>query len=147
MKAQTLDNTSGLFLDLMFIATDIDLKVFLDDERLFATYLANDIGIESSHIDSQDSLALLLNFIFNTDVTLTELAGSANRKVYDLTSYKDTCIPIDVLERNYPDWIKKSRRENTMDQYGNLVSITGYIKRNHAKKHLVLTVEKRNNAD
>ncbi|MCY4779078.1 hypothetical protein ORI89_05415 [Sphingobacterium sp. UT-1RO-CII-1] len=144
MKKQKSDNTSGLFLDLMFIATDnIDFKVFLNDERLFATYLANDIVIESSHIDNQGNLALLLNFIFNTDVTLTEFADSANRKVYDLTLYKDTCIPIDDLERDYPAWIKENRRENTMDEYGNLVSIAGYIRRNHVKKHLLLTVEKK----
>lgn len=144
MMKQQSDNTSELFLDLMFIATDtIDLKAFLDDDLLFATYLANGIGIESSHIDNQDSLALLLNFIFNTDVTLIELSSSENKKVYDLTSYKDTCISIDDLERNYPAWIKESRQENTMDEYGNLVSITGYIRRNQTKKHLVLTVEKR----
>ncbi|ERJ61321.1 hypothetical protein [Sphingobacterium paucimobilis] len=144
MKVHTSDSTSELSLDLMFIATDtVDLKVFLDDDPLFATYLGNETGIESSYTENQDNLILLLEFIFNTKVTLTELTESANRKVYDLTFYKDRCISIEDLERNYLIWIEESGHDNNMDEYGNLVSIIGYIRRNQGKKHLLLTVEKR----
>ncbi|WP_210352857.1 hypothetical protein [Sphingobacterium tabacisoli] len=89
MKAQISHNTSELSLDLMFIATDtVDLKAFLDNDRFFALYLGNETGIESSYTENQDNLILLLEFIFNTNVTLTELTESANRKVYDLTFFK-----------------------------------------------------------
>lgn len=57
MKKQKSDNTSGLSLDLSFIATDnVDPKIFLDDDRLFSIYLNNEAGIESSYIDNQDNL-------------------------------------------------------------------------------------------
>jgi hypothetical protein len=144
IELQILDDLSELFMDLMFVATDnIDKEVFLNDDRLFSIYLVDEMGIESSYIDNHDNLIRLLNFLFNTNVNLTELTSSVNRKVYDLTLYKNNCISTDTLDQEYQIWLNKSGRENNMDEYGNLIGIVSYIKRNEDKEYLVLITEKR----
>ena len=144
IELQILDDLSELFMDLMFVATDvIDKEVFLDDDRLFSIYLTDKMGIESSFIDNENNLVRLLNFVFKTNVNLTQLTSSKDRTVYDLTSYKNNCISTDDLENNYQTWIQESGRENNMDEYGNFIGIIAYIKRNADKKYLVLICEKR----
>lgn len=144
IELQILDDLSELFMDLMFVATDvIDKEVFLDDNRLFSIYLSDEMGIESSFIDNHNNLIRLLNFVFKTNVNLTELTSSKDRTVYDLTSYKTNCISTDTLEKEYQMYLEDTGRENNMDEYGKLIGIIGYIKRNADKTHLVLIAEKR----
>jgi len=144
IELQILDDLSELFMDLMFVATDtIDKEVFLNDDRLFSIYLVDEMGIESSYIDNLDNLILLLNFLSNTNMSLTELTSSVDRKVYDLTLYKNNCISTDTLDQEYQNWLSESGRENNMDEYGNLIGIVSYLKRNEDNKHLVLITEKR----
>lgn len=140
IELQILDDLSELFMDLMFVATnEFDNEVFLNDDRLFR----DDLSIESSFIDTHVNLIKLLNFIFNTKVTLTELTSSADKKVYDLTPYKNNCISTDTFEKEYYLLLEDTGRENNMDEYGNLIGIISYIKRNLDKMHLVLITEKR----
>ena len=128
----------------MFVATDtIDKEVFLNDDQLFSIYLDDEMGIESSFIDHHENLIRLLNFLFNTNVSLAELTSSMDRKVYDLTLYKNNCISTDILDQKYQNWLSESGRENNMDEFGNLIGIISYIKRNEDKKHLILITEKR----
>jgi hypothetical protein len=148
IELQILDDLSELFMDLMFVATDvIDKDVFLNDDQLFRIYLTDEKGIESAFVDNHGNLIRLLNFIFKRNVSLTELASSMDRIIYDLTSYKDTCISDDDLESVYQNWIDESGQENNMDAYGSFVSIIAYIKHNSDKKHLILISEKRKHWD
>jgi hypothetical protein len=147
-----LDDLSDLFIDLVFIATDlIDTEVLLNEDELLEEYLVEDengyIGLESAYIDNESNLEKMLNFLFGTKVELKRLASSNGREVFDLTEFKQTCITTDELEGNYQEWIENSGRDNTMDEYGNLICIIGYVTRCINKKNLVLITEKRKHFD
>jgi hypothetical protein len=86
----------------------------------------------------------MLSFLFKTKVELKRLVSGNGKEVFDLTEFKKTCITTDDLERSYQEWILSSGRENTMNEYGNLVSIVGYITRFINKKNLVLITNKEN---
>lgn len=139
-----LEELAALFMDLTFVATDfIDQEAFLNDERLYDVYLSDYTEIQSAYIDNQDNLMLLLSFIFTIEMNLIEVASSDERTVYDLTTYIDKCISIETLDNGYKSWLKKSGRENTMDEYGNLLGIVSYLQHSTNKKHLLLIADRR----
>jgi len=143
-----LDHLGDLFIDLTFIATDlIDTDILLNEDKLLEEYLVEDengyIGVESAYIDNESNLEKMLSFLFGSRVELKRLASSNGKEVFDLTEFKQTCITTDKLEQSYQEWIKSTARENTIDEYGNLVGIIGYVTRCVDKKNLVLITEKR----
>jgi len=139
-----IDELSELFIDLTFVATDkIDYEILLNEDKLFDTYLKKENGLESAFIDNNDNLSKLLKFVFKKNIELKELICDKNKKLYDLTDIKNDCITTDELETKYEDWITLSGRENSMDEYGNLIGIIGYVRNNFDKKHLILITEKR----
>ncbi|MGB4776225.1 MAG: hypothetical protein WBP45_13705 [Daejeonella sp.] len=145
-----LDNLADLFMDLTFIATnEIDFNTLLNEEKLFATFLSEDtngfLGLESAFVDNFENLKEMLTFLFKVKIEFKELTSNNDKQIFDLTDYKDKCISTDELENNYQEWIKISGRQNTMDEYGNLIGIIGYVGRNLDKKHLLLLTEKRRN--
>jgi hypothetical protein len=144
IELNILDDLSELFIDLYFVATDfIDYETLLNEDKLFETYLTDDLGIESAYINNFDNLNLLLNFVFKTKTIFTELASNNYKQIFDLTQYKQNFISTSELESNYQEWIKNSNRENTMDEYANLIGIINYIDKNIKKKNLLLITEKR----
>jgi len=144
-----LDDLGDLFIDLIFIATDlIDTDVLLNEDKFLEEYLVEEdengyIGFESAYIDNESNLEKMLSFLFGSRVELKRLASSNGKEVFDLTEFKQTCITTDELEGRYQEWIKSSGRENTMDEYGNLINIIGYVRRRVDKKNLLLMTEKR----
>jgi hypothetical protein len=143
-----LDNLADHFIDLTFIATDeIDSNTLLNEEKLFDTFLSDDtngfLGLESAFIDNFKNLKAMLTFLFKEEIEFKELTSNNDKQVFELTGYKGNCISTDELENSYQEWIKISGRQNTMDEYGNLIGIIGYIKRNLDKKNLLLLTEKR----
>lgn len=143
-----LDNLADLFIDLTFIATnEIDFNTLLNEEKLFATFLSDDtngfLGLESAFIDNFENLKNMLTFLFKLEFEFKEVTSNDDKQIFDLTDYKDNCISTYELENNYQEWIKISGRQNTMDEYGNLICIIGYINRNIDKKNLLLLTEKR----
>ena len=139
-----LDDLAELFIDLTFVATDtIDVEIFLNEDKFSATYITDELGLETAFIDNYDNLVRLLTFLFKRNITLTPLNSNTHKQVYDLTQYKQDCLTFDELENQYQEWITISDRGNTMDEYGNLIGLIGYIHKNIDKKHLVLISEKR----
>ena len=140
-----LSDLSEMFMDLTFVATDkIDFDVLLNDQKLFDTYwIDNELLLGTSFIDNYDNLVHMLTFLFKTNATLTRLTSNNDKDVFDLTTYKHQCITENELEDKYQEWVDIVERENTMDEYGNLIGVIGYINRNLDKKHLLLITEKR----
>jgi hypothetical protein len=134
-------------IDLTFVATDqIDIKVLLNEALLFESYLKEEgghLGLESVTIDNEVNINHMLAFLFGTNFSLSESMVNSGKQLIDLTTYKKNCISFDQLEKNYQDWIKLTNRENTMDEYGTLLGVIGYVHRNLGKNHLVLIIEKR----
>ena len=134
-------------LDLTFITdTRIDLDILLNEDKSLQTYILNDqdghAGTETGYIDTEENLVHLMTFLFGDNFTFQELAHSKCRRVVDLTAYKQNCITKEQFEAGYPEWIKLSGRENTMDEYGNIICIIGFITKNIDKKHLVVIIKK-----
>jgi hypothetical protein len=144
VELQILEDLSELFIDLIFVATDkIDFDELLNENRLFEKYITEDLGIESAYIDNFKNLKNLLNFIFNKDFELSEIASNEDKQIFDLTEYRNSCIKTKELEEKYNEWILLSKRENTMDEYGQLIGIISYITKKNDKNNLILITEKR----
>ncbi|MDR2841380.1 MAG: hypothetical protein LBV75_09035 [Paludibacter sp.] len=130
---------------LIFIATDIvDNECLLDDNKFFKTYITVDKdgfwGVESCFFEDTN-LSTLLDFIFQKQISIDHICITNNRQLIELSKYKNNCINFEQLEEQYPQWIELTQRDNTMDEYGTILGIIGYINRNQHKKHLILKVE------
>ncbi len=130
-------------MELIFVATDdVNLNDLLDEESLFRTYLNSDpngeLLLEAAEIDSADNLQKLLKFLFFTEDNIEAVVVKAEKQVFELTQYRNKCLTFEQLENRYIKWLEISGRENTMDEYGNLLGIVGYINRNRGKQNLFL---------
>jgi hypothetical protein len=141
-----LDNLADLFMDVIFVAIDnIRFDTLLDEDKFINTYVTeiDELGIESTYAENQEDLIRMLTFIFSQPVGLTELASNGDKEIYDLTHYKHNCITHEMLEAKYENWTLLSNRENTMNEFGFLMGVISYIRKNIDKKHLVIITEKR----
>lgn len=130
-------------MELNFVATDdFNVDDLLDDELLFKNYLVTDannfLGLESAYIDSFANLQKMLNFLFCSEVNMVRVASKDEKQIFELSFYKNKCLTFDQLDDKYLEWLEISRRQNTMDEYGNLLGIIGYINRNREKQNLFL---------
>lgn len=143
-----IDAIKEIALELTFIATDhIESDLLLNDEKLLDRFLVQDydeyIGIEVYLIDGQENFKSLMNFLFLESDSPKSIHTSGDKELFDLSSIRTNCIGTDELESRYENWIKISERENSMDEYGSILGIIGYIKRNSNKKYLMLKTEKK----
>lgn len=138
--------SSASFINLNFIGTNnVDFDRLLRDENYFEPFLADDINgnseIEGAYMDTMENVQKLLNFVFNQQIDLVELSSNQNKKIFDLSKYKNLCISYDFLESNFKNWLVISSREGTMDEYGNLIFIIGFINSHREKEYLILVTE------
>lgn len=144
VELQILEDLSELFIDVIFVATDkIDLDELLNENRLFEKYITEDLGIGSAYIDNFKNLKILLNIILKKDFELTEIASNEDKQIFDFTEYKNCCIETNELEEKYNQWISISKRENTMEEYGQFIGIVSYITKKNDKNNLIVITEKR----
>lgn len=98
-------------------------------------------SLESMVIDRKENIGKLLEFLFQRKTELTEIQLSENISIFDLSSLIGKSIDLNQLENDYQKWIKISGRNNTMDEYGALLGLIGFLERNSDKKQLILRVE------
>lgn len=141
------DSIIDFFLDVTFVATnDSEPEILFDDDNLFEAYLFKEdeyMGLESLTIEGFEEFKKMFQFLFETENEFDELASKNCRQVFDLTKFKNQCISFDELDSRYPEWINSSGRLNTMDEYGTLLGVIGYVHRNKDKQNLFLIAEKR----
>jgi hypothetical protein len=141
-----LDNLADLFMDVYFVATNsIDANILLDEEKFIAAFVTdiNVQGFESVYAENQEDLIQMLTLVFKQSISLTELVSNGDRYVYDLTKFRRSCITVEELDLEYEQWIQESKRVNTMNRYGMIMSAVSYIKKNSDKEHFVMITEKR----
>ena len=141
-----LDNLADLFMDVYFVATNtIDINILLDEEKFIKAFVTDidEQVFESGYAENQDDLLRMLTLIFKQPIRLTALTSDNDRNVYDLTNFKQSCITVDELDRKYEQWIEESERENSMTQYGIIMSVVAYLTNNSDKTHLVMITERR----
>lgn len=135
-----LDDLSELFIDLTFVATNRpDFEVLLSNN----TWFQEESDFSCAYIDNIDNLKKMLSFVFDSEIELNELALEAEKCVLDLTPHKNKGVTIEYLENNYEAWIELSNRENSMNEYGSLIEVIGYIEQSKSKMNLLLLIEKR----
>lgn len=141
-----LDNLADLFMDVYFVATNsIDTNILLDEDKFIKAFVT-DIdkqGFEAVYAENQDDLVRILTLIFKQPIILTELISNGNREVYNLPNFRKHCITVDELDLKYEQWVEENKRENSMNQYGMIMSTVAYINNNLDKKYLTVIAERR----
>jgi hypothetical protein len=137
-----------MIIDVTFVATNVvEHDVLLSEEKLFNSYLPKDndgrLGLEAVWIDSYVNLDKMLAFLFKVPIDTPLRDVENKRAIFDLSKYKNDFLSFEELENRYQSWIHESGRANTMDEYGQLLGVVGYLLKNRDKKHLMLIVKKR----
>lgn len=128
-------------MELIFIGlNESDDDILLNEEKFFDKYVTENLLFENKVIDDQNFFNVL-NFIFQTEVKLENLKSSGNRKLINLSQYKGKHLHPDDLEKKYFEWLDISQNDNTMNEYGSLICVLGYLESNKKKKELYLIVE------
>ena len=75
-------------------------------------------------------------------MALATARAKATRIFLKVNSAKKSDITtFEKQEEWYLDWIAESQRDNTMDEYGQIIGLIGYVERNRHKKHLLLILQ------
>jgi hypothetical protein len=129
--------------DITMFSTDEYILEEVNKEAIPEKYWYNDRGeylITGNTLDSEDPIYLLINFIFQGSEPVTEIHRSNNSYVLDLSALRQHLVDFDYLEKFYPEWLKRSQRSNTMDEYGMLLDFIGYARKGQDKKYLLMVV-------
>jgi hypothetical protein len=121
-------------IDLLKNEVDFfDNLVFTDDNGY--------LSIESVNLESPEDVNSLINFLFGKNDLPIDLYNDSQIKIIDLTNLKKDIVAIESLDNLYPIWLEETKRENTMDEYGMLICLIGYIQKNLSKKYLLLIIK------
>jgi hypothetical protein len=149
VELEIIESFGDVANELMFIATDVCKKsdLIIEDE-LLDKYMIEDsngfYGIESIIIDRNENIERLIEFIFQSKTELSGIQIAENISIYDLNYLNGKNIGLNQLENEYPEWIKRSDRNNTMDEYGSLLELISFLERNLNKKELILRIKNKN---
>ncbi|WP_288377142.1 hypothetical protein [Chryseobacterium culicis] len=128
-------------MELIFIGlNESDDDSLLDENLFFEKCTAENLLFENKVINDQNFFNVL-NFIFQTEVKLENVKSSGNRKLINLSQYKGQHLHPDDLEKKYFEWLDISQNDNTMNEYGSLICVLGYLESNKKKNELYLIVE------
>jgi len=146
VELERIESFGDVANELIFIATDnYNKSNFINENELLDKFMIQDkngfYSLESMVIDRKENIGKLLEFLFQRKTELTEIQLSENISIFDLSSLIGKSIDLNQLENDYQKWIKISGRNNTMDEYGTLLGLIGFLERNSGKKQLILRVE------
>ncbi|EFK33711.1 Uncharacterised protein [Chryseobacterium gleum] len=128
-------------MELIFIGLDKpDDDILLNEQKFLEKYTTEKLLFENKYINDWNFFNLL-NFIFQTEVKLENIKESGSRKLINLSQYKGQHLHPDLLENKYFEWLNISRNDNTMNEYGSLICVLGYLESNKKKNELYLIVE------
>ncbi len=98
------------------------------------------LSVEYFYVQEQKNVNIFFSFVFNGTSELPRLYDRDGLTIYDLSGVKSEVISVDELENQYIDWLSRSEHENTMDEYGMLLGVVGFIERNRYRKNLLAVV-------
>lgn len=128
-------------MELIFIGLDeSDDNSLLDENKFFEKCTTENLLFENKVINDQNFFNLL-NFIFQTEVKIEHIKESGIRKLINLSQYKGKHLHPNDLEKKYLEWLDISQNDNTMNEYGSLICVLGYLESNKNKNELYLIVE------
>jgi hypothetical protein len=132
-------------MEMLLFSTDyLDIDSIVNEESLYEKYLFEEstghASIELFEIDSFENANLLIQFLFNNK-NYDELFSDSKTIIYDLTKIKGDLITFEDLEIKYQIWLNRSKRNNTMDEYGALIGFIGYINRHPRENYLLIRLD------
>lgn len=132
-------------IDINLIAVDnYDLSNLMKEESMINNYLflekSGHPSIESYTLDSLNTFNLILKYLFKNHLTAHPLFINELVLIFDLTHEIKKIVSFEELEKFYADWIKETKRDNTMDEYGMFIGLIGYVQRNKERKHLLAVI-------
>lgn len=112
---------------------------FIDSDLLFDSegYLSLECGI----FDSIENAILSFKYLFGEIEDFDQIYQDNQTQIIDLTAIKSNITTFEKLEEWYSDWINESKRENSMDEYGQFIGLIGYVNRKQQKKHLFAIIK------
>lgn len=126
-------------MNFNFIASDdFDINNFRDIDKFVDNYP----DFQTVILNTEDELELLLDLIGSNDCASIELTNSEFLKYWDLSSIKFPEFDEDQFNQFYDDWIIKSQRENTMDEFGNLIFLIGLSSKWNKHKYRLIVRER-----
>lgn len=128
---------------LHFVAPDeIHQPDYLDDMDFAVAITENEKqpAFAEMQLNSYENVVNLLLFLFGEKIVPEVIISSAQAEVIDLTAFRSHCISTEEVENRYTEWLARSGRENTQDEFADLVCIAGFIHSNLHKKYLLLRI-------
>ncbi len=90
-------------------------------------------------LGGENELQLLLELIGIEEFRYHELIDSEFSRYWDLSAFKLPEFNEEQFDRFYQDWIDRSHRNNSMDEYGSLIFLQGLsLKWNKLNYRLIL---------
>lgn len=124
-----------------FIAGDnLDLSDFEDIETFIDKYS----DFQSVDLNSESELKLLFKTIGVLDAPEHELNNSDFVKYWDLSSFKLPELNKNDFDTFYDTWLNTSKRQNNMDEYGNLIFLQGLSSKWNKLRHRLVVMDKIN---
>ncbi len=109
-------------MNFNFIAGNtIDLNNFKDVEKFVDNYP----DFQTVVLNDEKELSLLLELMGITNTTTKDLVSSEFSKYWDLSTFKLPELNEKQFDIFYEKWIQNSKRNNNMDEYGNLIFLQG----------------------
>jgi len=109
-------------INLIFIASD---NFDIEDLNDITTFVDNYAGFQSVVLNNEDELELLLELMGVREFSCVELNSEAFSRYWDLSHVKLPELDDQQFGQFYENWIEKSNRENSMDEYGSLIFLSG----------------------
>jgi len=121
-----------------FIASD---NFNLEHLNHISTFVDNYPGFQTVALNDEGELELLLELIGITEFSCIELADEKFPKYWDLSHVKFPEFDNEQFDQFYQTWIQKSNRENSMDEYGSLIFLSGLSSRWNKLKYRFVVQE------
>lgn len=125
-------------MEFNFIACDQFNINTLDDVEKF---VANYPDFQTVVLTDENELRLLLKLFKIPEFVSHELNHSDFSKFWDLSRFSLPELDNQQFHEFYENWIQESRRENNMDEYGNLIFLQGLSAKWNKLKYKLIVKE------
>ena len=119
-----------------FVASDhFDMNVLNSVESFVDNYPDS----QTVWLKDENELKLLLELMGIHEFVGCELNGKAFNKYWDISKFKFPELDNQQYDRFYESWIKKSKRDNNMNEYGSIIFLQGLSSKwNRLKYRLII---------
>jgi hypothetical protein len=124
-----------------FISSEkLDFNNFKNIEKFIRAYP----DFQIVNLNNENDLEILLKLIDIDEFKSKELNETKFVKYWDLSNFKLPEYNEDEFDKFYQKWLKKSGRENTMDEYGGLIFLQGLSSKWNNLKYRLIVKENEN---